>query len=226
MLLGTSIYAGDDITQEKATTRQENMQEATSEFSPHASLKQMSTFFEEFDKLFEQRMHELNQEMSGIENNLHNIGAQQKQAPRFSITESPSKDGTHLVVKAVLPGFTREEIQVKFITTQEQDNTPHKTLEITAEHKTQEPPTTVKQTKATKGRQVVAESIIKTHHVFASSSYENGRERKISCEDDKVKILYDLPDTVDLENMGAIKDTDYITLEKEVLSIMLPVMNK
>lgn len=234
LLLGSNIYAGDDIAPEKAVAPQENttMQQeneresATPELSPHASLKHMSTFFDEFDKLFEQRIQELNQEMSIIEHKVQTISTQHKQAPRFSITESPSKDGGHLVIKAHLPGFTRDEIQIKFITTQEQDLATGKTLEITAEHKATETPKVVQQTKTAKGKPVVSESVVRTHHVFASSSYENGRGRTVSCEDGKVKIQYDLPDNVDLANLGTTKDSDYITLDKDVLSITLPVINK
>ncbi len=225
MLLGTSIYAGDDITQ-KNTVQQDNNQDTTTELTPQASLKHMSTFFDAFDKIFEQRMQELNQEMAVIETKNRTISTQPKQAPRFSVTESPSKDGTHLIIKAHLPGFTREEIQVKFVTTEEQNATTSKMLEITAEHKTAEPATSTKQEKTAKGHQVVSESIVRTHHVFASSSYENGRGRKISSEDGKVKIQYDLPDNVDLAHFGAAKDADYMSLDKGILSITLPVINE
>lgn len=234
LLLGSNVYAGDDIAPEKAvapqentTMQQENEQEsATPGLTPQASLKHMSTFFDEFDKLFEQRMQDLNQEMAVIESKMQTIDTQPKQAPRFSITESPSKDGTHLVIKAHLPGFTREEIQVKFVTTEEQDAAISKMLEITAEHKATETPKVVKQTKTAKGHQVVSESVVRTHHVFASSSYANGRERKVSSEDGKVKIQYDLPDNVDLANLGAAKDADYMSLDNGVLSITLPVIKE
>jgi HSP20 family molecular chaperone IbpA len=226
MLLGTNVYAGDDIAQEKATpTQQENNQDATPELSPHASLKQMSTFFDEFDNLFEQHMHEFNQQMVALKHKMQ-IASHHKQEPRFAITESPSQDNSSVVIKVHLPGFTREEVQVKFVTTQDQDAPTRKMLEIAAEHKTVEPATHTKQKKTAKGHQIVSESVVRTHHVFTSSSYENGRGRTVSYEDGRVKIQYDLPDNVDLAHLDAAKDSDYITLDKEILSITLPVTNE
>lgn len=226
MLLGTNVYAGDDIQQEKTTpTQQESAQDATPELSPHASLKQMSTFFDEFDNLFEQHMHEFNQQMVTLKHKMQ-IATRHKQEPRFAITESLSQDNSSVVIKVHLPGFTREEIQAKFVTTEEQDAPTRKMLEITAEHQTAESTTSTKQKKTAKGHQIVSESVVHSHHVFTSSSYENGRGRTVICEDGKVNIQYDLPDNVDLAHLGATKDSDYITLDKAVLNITLPIISE
>jgi HSP20 family molecular chaperone IbpA len=172
----------------------------------------MSEFFDEFDKVFSQQMSEVHQKNQGLT----------KEIPRFTIKEEIAKDGSNLVIKATLPGFVRDEIQVKFVTTEEQGADTSKTLEITAEHQPKAAPKTEKKGKELKG--TTQEMVVHTHHVYSSSSYENGKGRKVMYEDGKVKIQYDLPDNVVLDQLDATQKADYLTMdEKGTLSIRLPL---
>ena len=194
LILGTPL-----CSQATQTTEEENIY--------RSPFKHMSEFFDEFDKVFNQQMQTLEKGMSEVQQETQRIT---KETPRFSIKEAPSEDGTRFVISVNLPGFTRDEIQVKFITTEEQGAGTAKMLEIIAEHQPKEA--------------LKTETIIRTHHVYASSAYENGKGHKVSYEDGKVKIQYDLPDAVNLEQLDATKEADYISLDdKGILSIRLPL---
>jgi HSP20 family molecular chaperone IbpA len=181
--------------------------------------KQMSEFFDEFDKVFSQQMKDLEKRMSEVHPKNQDLT---KETPRFTIKEEIAKDGLSIVIKATLPGFVRDEIQIKFVTTEEQGADTSKTLEITAEHQPKAVQKTEKKEKGIKGSK--QEMVVHTHHVYSSSSYENGKGRKVMCEDGKVKIQYDLPDNVVLDQLGATKEADYLNVdEKGTLSIRLPL---
>jgi HSP20 family molecular chaperone IbpA len=198
------------------------IQRAEEENAYRSPFKQMSEFFDEFDKVFSQHMQDLEKRMSDMRQEAQHTPHQQ---PRFSIRETLCEDGSQLIITTTLPGFTMKDIQVKFVTTEEEGVGMHKTLEISAQHQPKEAPKTAeKAPELSKDKQ--RESIVHTHHMYASSSYENGRNRNISCEDGKVKIQYDLPDNVNLEGLNTAQEASYIVFEKDILSIKVPVLNK
>jgi HSP20 family molecular chaperone IbpA len=193
--------------------------EAAEENAYHSPFKQMSEFFDEFDKVFSQQMKDLEKRVSEVHQKNQDLT---KKAPQFTIKEEIAKDGSSIVIKATLPGFARDEIQVKFVTTEEQGAGTSKTLEITAEHQSKASPKAEKKEKGIKGSK--QEVVVHIHHVYSSSSYENGKERKVMYEDGKVKIQYDLPNNVILDQLDTTKEADYINLdEKGTFSIRLPL---